>query len=264
MAITTNGDAKKSKIPYIIASIAVACTFLNWIEAYTSASVGTYSSNYGMSFSAWTGGYGASALIIFLIGCILYYRNNSYYWVAGIIAIADGIYIYYALTQANFATSYDVGSLGGSASAGYNILLGFYLFIGVSALYSLTVLLKPIPKSTLYLFSIIALGGLTLGCETGSEQNSDYSTAKHETSQSINGTYEGNTGGVISSITIMDNSWFGTHTHEFTGQIIESGSGIVEKNKVYDKYGREMGHIKNGNAYIILGDTEVILNKSEW
>lgn len=78
----------------------------------------------------------------------------------------------------------------------------------------------------------------------------------------INGTYSAESGGVESSLTIIGNSWYGTHTETSFGNLISSGSGTVEGTKLFNQYGAEIGNVSNGTAYVNLGGTHISLNKN--
>ena len=79
--------------------------------------------------------------------------------------------------------------------------------------------------------------------------------------ESISGTYSANTGGAISTITVIGDVWFGEHTEEHFGTLLGSGSGTMDANNILDEYGTKIGEIKNGKAYVNLGGVEATLYK---
>ena len=92
---------------------------------------------------------------------------------------------------------------------------------------------------------------------------SDQSKMKFQTdsSESIDGTYIAVDDGFESSLTVIGNTWFGTNKGTNFGNIMSSGSGKVENNRIYDENGVELGSISNGKAYVNIGGMELILRK---
>lgn len=130
-----------SKLPYLLAIIAIVFTFFDWFGVYSRSSVMGSSASWDYSFSGWWGGYGATVVLIYAIGCYFFFKGNRFYWLAGLLAVADAIYIYSAITNANVSVSYEYGGYGGSAEAGYSLLWGFWGFVVSSGLFALSALL---------------------------------------------------------------------------------------------------------------------------
>lgn len=373
----------RSYFPYGIAMLAIIFTFFDWVGAYSRASMMGSSGSWDLSFSGWWGGYAAAAVLIYGVGCYLYFKGNRLYWLAGLLAIADAFYIYSAITSADVSYSYNYGGYGASGEAGYELLWGFWGFVIVSGLFALSalsvgkrssankrianrfeqnfksgwkvlaisavisvviytlifigdepfnmalifaffiVLVLSLITLFLYIFTsssraagygILGLGfllfiGMYLFIGEGPDflelffflmiypacyvilerfipsKNNLLNTAsgivilflvatmnfgcsdqprgefRMDNSNSINGTYISESGGVESSLTIMGDTWFGTHTETSFGNLLSSGSGIVDGNKIFDQYGRELGYISNGAAHVNLGGFQVTLQK---
>jgi hypothetical protein len=363
-----------SKLPYILASIAVVFTFFDWVKAYSHTNVMGNTGSFDMSFSGWWGGYGASIVIIYAAGCYYYNKGNRYFWLAGLLAVADAAYIYSSLSNSDVSISSNYGGYGASTEAGYELLWGFWAFIlasfafamsgfminksaltlseiinrlitnlnankkihGIAIISSsiviafimnygdigerifsgllfslilsfitlLVVALGPSSKlaamisfGIIIIISLLAdesldifllLGAypisyivvekvLASGIKFTSNGNigvfllfcilqsgcSDQSKMKFQTdsSESIDGTYIAVDDGFESSLTVIGNTWFGTNKGTNFGNIMSSGSGKVENNRIYDENGVELGSISNGKAYVNIGGMELILRK---
>ena len=137
---STNEIDTRSKLPYILAILAVALTFVDWFGVYSNSKVMSSSASWDHSFSGWWGGYGATVILIYSVGCYLYFKGNRFYWLTGLLAVVDAVYIYSALDNADVAFSYDIEGYGWSAEAGYELLWGFWSFIVVSSLFALSAL----------------------------------------------------------------------------------------------------------------------------
>ncbi|MBK7344278.1 MAG: hypothetical protein IPJ06_15010 [Saprospiraceae bacterium] len=133
-------DTQKSgsKLPYIFAAFAVAFTFVDWIGFYSRSSVMGTSASWDTSFSGWWGGYGATVVMIYAVGCYFYSKGYNLYWLAGLLAIADALYIYYAIANADVSVSYNYEGYGSTSEAGYELLWGFWAFVIASALFALS------------------------------------------------------------------------------------------------------------------------------
>jgi len=138
---THSKQTPSSKLPYIFAGLALVLTFFDWIGVYSRSSAMGSSASWDYSFSGWWGGYGATVILIYAAGCYFYFKGNRFYWLAGLLAIVDAIYIYSALTNADVSVSYDYGGFGGSAEAGYKLLWGFWGFVIASGLFASSALL---------------------------------------------------------------------------------------------------------------------------
>lgn len=380
-------NESRSNLPYIIAIIAIALTFMDWIGFYSRASVMGSSGSWDTSFSGWWGGYGISVIAIYAIGVYFYSKGNRLYWLAGVLAIADAFYIYSTIANSDFSYSYNYQGYGSSGEAGYELLWGFWAFILASSIFSLsalfiskgstaprvgiakrfklnfksgwkvvgitliisifvytllfiqdesfglsltmasvisliislvTILSYAFSSSIrtagyfLFLIGIMSLAGVHLFiknrfflddftymfisfmiypmCYIILEKfmpTHYYTTGKKIAlfaaltfavfnigcfeqpkskfkieNNNINGTYSAESGGVESSLTIIGNSWYGTHTETSFGNLISSGSGTVEGTKLFNQYGAEIGNVSNGTAYVNLGGTHISLNKN--
>jgi hypothetical protein len=83
----------------------------------------------------------------------------------------------------------------------------------------------------------------------------------YNSEESISGIYSANTGGAITTITVIGNAWFGEHKEEHFGTLLGSGLGTMDSNRILDEYGTKIGYIKNGKAYVNLGGVDATLYK---
>ncbi|MBK7344279.1 MAG: hypothetical protein IPJ06_15015 [Saprospiraceae bacterium] len=82
-----------------------------------------------------------------------------------------------------------------------------------------------------------------------------------ENTNNINGTYISESDGFESSITIIGSYWFATNKETNFGNILSSGSGLVDGNRIYDEYGLELGYISNSSVYLNIGGYQLTLDK---
>ena len=127
---------RTSVLPYILASLAIGFSFMNWFKAYSNTSVMGAKSDWEMYFSGWWGGYGATIILLYAIGCFLYFRSFRFYWIFGILAILDALYIYSALVNTDVSISYNYGGYGGSSKTGYDFAWGFWAYIVATGLFT--------------------------------------------------------------------------------------------------------------------------------
>ncbi len=77
----------------------------------------------------------------------------------------------------------------------------------------------------------------------------------------IDGVYSIVTDGVKIELSVSGNSWLGETKSEYTDELINTGSGKVDGNKLFGEYGLEVGQIQNGVARINIGGYEFRLTK---
>lgn len=76
--------------------------------------------------------------MIYAVGCYSDSKGYNLYWLAGLLAIADALYIYYAIANADVSVSYNYEGYGSTSEAGYELLWGFWAFVIASALFALS------------------------------------------------------------------------------------------------------------------------------
>jgi hypothetical protein len=130
-----------------------------------------------------------------------------------------------------------------------------------SVIYILLERLLPIKKSMIsasskVMLALMLASSLNIACT-----NEPRSNFQFETPQSINGTYRAETDGIESSVTIIGNTWYGTHIETNFGNIFASGAGTIDGNKIIDEYGIELGTVSNGKARVNVGGNQITLYK---
>lgn len=136
-----SSQRSNSYMPYLFGLLAILFTFFDWVHYYSKSTVMGSSGGLNQSFNGWFGGYGAPILFLLSIGCFLYYKSNRFYWVPGIIALFNAIYVYSSITNSDVSMSYNYGGYGASAEAGFDLAWGFWAFIASSSLFTISGLL---------------------------------------------------------------------------------------------------------------------------